>query len=158
MSYRNYTNFCPRYSEHFTSPRHWFVNTSLFPCNVSTISVNRPLGHSAFTSSPRTVVKASPHMHTVTTGTGVSQQALLAILMSDDALSTAVHTHTHTLRRHLQLHTLTHTENISRRTELAENTACQLNCRQVDTQCDQQVRLFHTTDKTCQNVANIQSR
>ena len=48
-------------------------------------------------------------MHTVTTGTGVFQQALLAILMPDDALSTAVHT----LRRHLQLHTLTHTANIS---------------------------------------------
>jgi len=48
-------------------------------------------------------------MHTVTTGTGVSQQALLAILMPDDALSTVVHT----LRRHLQLHTLTHTPRTS---------------------------------------------
>jgi len=35
-------------------------------------------------------------MHTVTIGTGVSQQALLAILMPGDALSKAVHT----LRRH----------------------------------------------------------
>jgi hypothetical protein len=31
--------------------------------------------------SPRTVEKASPHMQTVTIGTGVSQQVVLVILM-----------------------------------------------------------------------------
>jgi hypothetical protein len=115
-------------------------------------SVNRPSGHTAFTSSTTHRCKGvATHAHSHYR----NRRIPASTTGHPHARRRIVHSCPHTKASLEAAYTDTHTAIITRRTELAESTTCHFNCRRVKTQCDLKARQFYTTAKTYQNVANI---
>jgi len=123
MRYRNYSNICPPCSKHFTSPRHWFVNIYV-SLERGHHSVNRPSGHSAFTSSTTHRCKgvATTHAHRHYR----NRRIPASTTGHPHARRRIVHSRPHTKASLAAAYTdMTHTTNITRQTELDGSTTCQ---------------------------------